>query len=141
MRVLLDTNILIDFIAQRPSFVKNAKAILELCAEEKIDGCIAAHSVMNTFYILRKDVTADDRRKVLAELCNLLTVVDIDKNKLISSLANNDFTDVEDCLQTECAKEFSADYIVTRNVTDFQNSTIPAIFPDEFLKKVNFTAI
>lgn len=141
MRVLLDTNILIAFIAQRPPFVKNSKAILGLCAEEKIDGCIAAHSVMNTFYILRKDITADNRKKVLTELCNLLTVVGIDKAKILSALANNDFTDVEDCLQTECAKEFSADYIVTRNVKDFQNSTIPAISPDEFLKKMNLTQI
>ena len=137
MRVLLDTNILIDFIAQRPPFVKNAKAILGLCTDKKIDGCIAVHSVTNAFYILRKDVTADDRRKVLAELCNLLTVVGIDKRKILSALANDDFTDVEDCLQTECAKEFSADYIVTRNVKDFQYSTIPAISPDEFLKKVD----
>ena len=137
MRVLLDTNILIDLIAQRPSFVKSAKAILGLCTDKKIDGCIAAHSVTNTFYILRNDLTADERRNVLTELCNLLTVVGIDRAKIISALANDNFTDVEDCLQTECAKEFSADYIVTRNVKDFQNSTIPAIAPDEFLKIIN----
>ena len=77
----------------------------------------------------------------MIRLCNLLTVVGIDKAKIISALANDDFTDVEDCLQSECAKEFSADYIVTRNVKDFQNSEIPAISPDEFLKKVNLTTI
>ena len=141
MRVLLDTNILIDYISMRVPFTDDAQAILELCIEKKIDGCIAAHSVMNAFYILRKELTANERRNVLTRLCNLLTVVGIDKDKLISALSNDDFFDVEDCLQSECAKEFSADYIVTRNVKDFQNSTIPAIPPDEFLKKVNLTPI
>lgn len=137
MRILLDTNILIDFIAQRPSFVKSAKNILELCTDKKIDGCIAAHSITNAFYILRKELTSDDRRRVLVGLCELLTVVGIDKDKLIAALENDDFSDVEDCLQTECAKAFSADYIVTRNIKDFENSAVPAILPDDFLKKVN----
>lgn len=139
MRVLLDTNIIIDLIAQRPFFVENAKAILMLCTEKQIDGCIAAHSVTNAFYILRKEFAVDERRKILSELCNLLTVVGIDKEKLISALENEGFSDVEDCLQAECAKAFAADYIVTRNINDFQHSAIPAILPDEFLKKVNYS--
>lgn len=138
MRVLLDTNILIDLIAQRPSFVENAKTILMLCTEKQIDGCIAAHSVTNAFYILRKELAADERRKILSDLCRLLTVVGIEKEKLISALENEDFSDIEDCLQAECAKEFKADYIVTRNINDYRNSAIPAILPDEFLKKTNY---
>lgn len=137
MRVLLDTNILIDYISFRPSFTDDAQTILKLCMEKQIDGCIAAHSVMNTFYILRKNLTADERRNALSDLCSLLTVIGIDKAKILSSLENDDFSDVEDCLQTECAKEFSADYIITRNIRDFQSSTIPAILPDEFLKRMN----
>lgn len=136
MRVLIDTNILVDYIARRPSFAENAKAILKLCTEKQIDGCIAAHSVTNAFYILRKDITDDERRKILSRLCRLLTVVGIDKEKLISALENDDFSDFEDCLQAECAKEFKADYIVTRNINDFKNSAVPAILPDEFLKTV-----
>lgn len=137
MRILLDTNILIDYISLRPPFSEDAKAILKLCMEKQIDGCIAAHSVMNAFYILRKDLTSDERRDALSDLCDLLTVVGIDKAKIITALENDKFTDVEDCLQSECAKAFSADYIVTRNVGDFRNSAVPAILPDEFLKKVN----
>lgn len=137
MRILLDTNILIDYISLRPPFSEDAKAILKLCMEKQIYGCIAAHSVMNAFYILRKDLSAEERRNVLAWLCELLTVVGIDKSKILSALENDKFTDVEDCLQSECAKAVSADYIVTRNVGDFQNSAVPAVLPDEFLKKVN----
>lgn len=137
MKILLDTNILIDYISQRPSFVEDAQTILRLCSEKQVEGCIAAHSIMNAFYILRKALSLEERRETLSNLCCLLTVVGIDKIKIISALGNEKFSDVEDCLQMECAIDFSADYIVTRNVKDFANSKIPAILPGEFLKKIN----
>lgn len=136
MKVLLDTNILIDYISLRPSFTDDAMNVMELCMNKQIDGYIAAHSVTNAFYILRKELTAVERRKALTNLCDILTVVGVDKEKLTAALNNDDFSDFEDCLQNECAKEFSADYIITRNVKDFHNSAIPAILPDEFLKKI-----
>ena len=70
-------------------------------------------------------------------ISEFIEIVGIDRRKIINAVNNDLFTDVEDCLQTECAKEFSADYIITRNVKDFQNSSVTAISPDEFLKKVN----
>ena len=137
MRILIDTNILIDFYAARPDHYQNAAEIMSACAERKINGCIAAHSVTNAFYILRNDLSAEVRRNTLKDLCRIITVIGIDTKKLICALENNKFDDVEDCLQTECAKDFSADYIVTRNVKDFRNSEVPAILPDEFLKIFN----
>ena len=67
----------------------------------------------------------------------ILDVVGIDKNKIINALSNDKFSDVEDCLQMECAKDFSADYIVTRNIKDFANSSIKPILPSDFLKLVS----
>lgn len=134
MRVLLDTNILIDYISKRAPYEENARRILQLCMEKEIDGCIAAHSVMNIFYILRKEMSLEERRSFLIDLCKFLTVVGIDKNKIVNALKNDNFSDVEDCLQDECAAAFSAEYIVTRNVNDFENSKVKAITPDEFLE-------
>ena len=137
MRVLLDTNILIDYISEREPFTENARAILLLCMEKKLDGCIAAHSVMNAFFILRKEMSVTERRNFLLDMCSFLNVIGIDKSRIVSALENHDFSDVEDCLQTECAKAFGADFIVTRNIKDFANSEIPAILPENFLKRVN----
>ena len=134
MRVLLDTNILIDYISKRAPYEENARRILQLCMEKEIDGCIAAHSVMNIFYILRKEMSLEERRSFLIDLCKFLTVVGIDKIKIVNALKNDNFSDVEDCLQDECAAAFSAEYIVTRNVNDFENSKVKAITPDEFLE-------
>lgn len=141
MKILIDTNILVDYLSKRQPYFENAKYILTMCATEKIQGCIAAHSVMNIFYILRKEYSIDKRRIMLKQLCSFLTVIDIDNEKIISSLNNYDFDDIEDCLQTECAKAFSAEYIVTRNVKDFNNSIIPPILPDEFLDSIKEVGI
>jgi hypothetical protein len=73
---------------------------------------------------------------MLLGLCRTLNVVGIDQQKLIWSLMNEHFDDIEDCLQAECAASIGADYIVTRNVADFSTSLIPAITPEEFLGKI-----
>lgn len=68
-------------------------------------------------------------------LCRILTVAGIDEDMIIRALQNTEFTDFEDCLQMECAREFEAEVIITRNLADFQHSPIPAILPDEFIEK------
>ena len=133
-KVLIDTNILIDYISERKPFSESARSILLLCMNNKLEGGIAAHSIMNAFYILRKEFTITERREFLLDICTFLTVVGIDKSKIVSALEDTDFSDVEDCLQVECAKEFNAEYIITRNIKDFTESDIPAISPDDFLK-------
>ena len=70
----------------------------------------------------------------ICERLNNVERLDIDKSKIVSALRNESFSDVEDCLQAECAAAFSADYIVTRNIKNFENSEIPAIMPDKFLE-------
>ena len=137
MKVLLGTNILIDFYGKRPEYYDAAEKIIELCSTQNITGCIAAHSITNAFYILRKDIPLEIRRNTLKDLCMIIDIIGIDSRKLIAALSNNEFTDVEDCLQTECAKQFSADYIITRNIKDFEHSLIPAITPDDFLKMLS----
>ena len=54
MRVLTDTNVLIDYIANRAPYADDAEKIIVLCKDNRIEGCVAAHSMMNIFYILRK---------------------------------------------------------------------------------------
>ena len=78
----------------------------------------------------------DIRRKALLNICRILKVEGIDSIKVLSALQKENFVDMEDCLQEECAMSISADYIVIRNIKDFATSKIPAIMPDEFLTKI-----
>ena len=93
---------------------------------------MATHSIPNLFYILRKDMTEEDRRNVLLRLCKILKVEGIDQHQIMCALNKKDFSDFENCLQTECAIVIQADYIITRNIKDFSQSHIPAITAEEF---------
>ena len=134
MVVLIDTNILLDFLKNRGFDGVFASRIIELCAKKTVSGFMAAHSISNAFYILRKDYSVKERKEMFLSLCNIIDIVDIDKQKIISSLLNEDFSDFEDCLQMECAKRMNVEYIVTRDLADFINSPVRAILPDDFLK-------
>lgn len=136
MKVLIDTNVLIDFMAKRQPYYHEAEKILLMCSEGELDGFVAAHSITNAFYILWK-YSPTEIRQILTEMCNILTVVGIDKERLIKSLSNLKFDDIEDCLQSVCANECNADYIITRNINDFEFSYIKPITPTEFLQSVN----
>ncbi len=72
-------------------------------------------------------------------LCQIVKIEGVDSVKIYSAIDNKEFSDFEDCLQEECAVAVSADYIVTRNIKDFTNSKIPAVLPEDLLKKVNGT--
>ena len=132
INVLIDTNILLDFIQHRENF-SFSEQILTLCAKREINGFMAAHSVPNMFYILRKGFSDEERREILLSLAELVPIVKIDHAKVVSALNQKSFTDFEDCLQCHCAKEINAEYIITRNVQDYLESTIKAITPEGFL--------
>jgi predicted nucleic acid-binding protein len=136
-KILVDTNILLDYLLTREPYFDDANKIVLSCTIGNIKGCIAVNSIPNMFYILRKDFNPDKRREALINLCMIFEVVGIDKTKLLACLDNKSFDDFEDCLQSECAKEFGADFIITRNVKDFKLSNIPAITPGEFLQIIN----
>jgi predicted nucleic acid-binding protein len=133
-KILIDTNILLDYVLTRKPYFDNANKVVLSCTESNIKGCIASHSIANMFYIMRKDVDSHKRREILINFCVLFDVVGVDKGKLIASLNDESFLDFEDCLQVECAKEYGAEYIVTRNVDDYNMSEIPVTTPKEYLE-------
>lgn len=134
MLVLIDTNVILDMLEKREPFYESSNDVLSLCASKKIKGCIALHSISNIFYILRKNYSAENRRRLLLGILKFLQVANASHENVQHALERNDFPDFEDCLQDECAKQIHADYIVTRNTNDFITSDIPAIIPDDLLK-------
>ncbi len=134
MNVLIDTNVMLDYLCQRSEFCEASNKIMEMCAEEKFSGFIAAHSVLNAYFILRKEYGDDERRKIILKYLEIVDVVSINRQKIENCLLNVDFKDLEDCLQDECAASCGAEYIITRNIKDFQQSKISAIIPEDFIK-------
>ena len=134
--VLIDTNIFIDVLQDRIPFTDNSQAVIGLVTQKKIKGAVAAHSITNLWYILRKTHSDEERKNYLLSLFELFDVVSIDKNRLVAALEKSDFKDFEDCLQDECAYAINADYIITRNAKDFESSMVKALTPEEFLENL-----
>ena len=132
---LIDTNVLIDYVSKREPHYLHARRIVDGSDRHIFRGCIAAHSIPDIFYILRRSLPDHERREALLRLCDIFDVIGIDKDKLTTALRNEQFADFEDCLQSLCASNFHADYIVTRNPGDFARSAVPTITPDAFCRR------
>ena len=134
MKILLDTNILIDFFAKREPFYQDAEKIFELCQQEKVQGAIAVHSILNMAYILRKNFTLAELKEIFSGLCKIFKVESIDSDVIFQAIADDNFADFEDCLQEKCALNFAANFIITRNLDDFKDGKLPALSPTDFVK-------
>jgi predicted nucleic acid-binding protein len=134
MDILIDTNVILDHLCSRQPYAASAGKIFRLCFQRDCKGYIAPHSITNIFYILRKQFSVSERKGMLLDLCDFIDVVGIQKKQIIDALNDNEFTDLEDRIQLECAQIINANYIITRNIADFPHSPIPIILPEDFLK-------
>ncbi|WP_296699613.1 PIN domain-containing protein [Algoriphagus sp.] len=137
MKIFLDTNILIDLLANRPPFSAEALEVFRLSEEGKIQLFTSTHSIATTYYILKKSVSESHLRHLLSELSEFVTVLDITQTIIKSSLKSS-HKDLKDGIQIGCAESVGdIAYIVSRNLKDFKNSTIPAISVQELLSKID----
>lgn len=136
MVVLIDTNVIIDFLITREPFFAASSKVIEKCATGELKGYIAFHSVPNLWYILRK-IPEEKRREWIADICSFMEVIGVNHDEVLKAIKATDFKDFEDCLQDKCAKSIGASYIITRNVADFNGSEVSAILPEEFLAVVS----
>lgn len=134
MVILIDTNVLLDVLQDRKPFLQESGEVIRLCGHRSVKGYMAPHSVSNIFFIMRKNCSAEQRRLLLKGLLKVIRVGGIEHESVVEALEREGFSDFEDCLQDECAKGIGADYIITRNVKDFERSKVPAITPEQFLE-------
>jgi len=131
--LLVDTNIVLDWLLKRESLHQASTQIIDLCIRCEIDGYLAAHSVLNIFYITRKDFDLNTRRKLSRLLCDRFRIIGVNKDVILNSLKTADSKDLEDSIQMQCAAQNHLDFIVTRNIRDFKHSEVKALLPEDFL--------
>ena len=135
MRVLIDTNIILDWLMTRKPFQEKAKNIMETCFFGDMDGYVTAHTLSDIFYILRKDFDVDKRKKLLLLFCEHLQIIPEDKNTIRQVLECEKWRDLEDGLQMQCAVNEKLDYIVTRNIKDFKDSPVMPLLPEQLIER------
>lgn len=134
MVVLIDTNIILDVLQKREPFYQNSKKVLKYCAEGTLKGYIAPHSISNIFFVLRKEFSISERKRLLCGILDFLTVSGLGHEQVREALLREDFPDFEDCLQDECAVLAGAEYIITRNTGDFKSAKVEAAEPEQLLE-------
>lgn len=135
MKILIDTNVILDVLCGRPEFVDDSLKVFKYCEANQITGCVSALSIPNIVYIMRKELDNEKIKDILNTLTSLFTIVDLRESDLMKG-ADLDFSDYEDALQSICASRVKANYIVTRNIKDFKNSSVPAIKPSELFDRI-----
>ena len=135
MKVLIDTNIILDVLCKRPDFYKDSAKVFKLCEVKRISGVISALSVPNIMYILRKELDSEKTKEILDNLSLIFSIADLKADDL-KKAADMQFKDYEDAVQSACAARIKANYIITRNIGDFTMSKVAAIKPIELLERI-----
>jgi predicted nucleic acid-binding protein len=137
MKVLFDTNVIVDYLVQREPFCRDSREVIFLSAEKKLDGIIGAGSVADVYFICRKEYQSTEKAlNLITDLLKLVTLVDTKAYDIHNALTFN-MSDFEDAIIAATSLREAAEYIITRNIKDFVLSPIPAITPSDFLKKIH----
>ena len=136
MKVFLDTNILLDTIVSRdnPEFARNAATILSLGENGTLELYMSVLSIPTIAYVL-KSMSPDAKKAIIGELVDMVKVLP-SLPEHVAGMLESRMSDIEDALQVQSAVEGGCDVIVTRNIHDFKLSGIPAIAPDDFLRRI-----
>lgn len=135
MKILIDTNVILDVLCDRKEFVDDSSKIFKLCEVKQLSGYISALSIPNIVYIMRKELDTETTRQVIEKLSLVFDIADL-KGDDLKKAAALDFNDFEDAVQSQQAARIKADYIVTRNIRDYKNSRVTAVNPAELLDRI-----
>lgn len=138
--IFLDTNVIIDFFADRKPYSMEAARLFNYSIKKEIDIYISAVSYNNIYFILRQSCSHTKTIKMLSELNEWTDIIDVSKD-IIKKALKSDFKDFEDAIQYNCAKSLSKiDFIVTRDTKDFKSSSLPVLTPKEAVSLVESTS-
>lgn len=132
--ILIDTDVILDFLFDRKPFSDDSAKLLSLCEKGEIKGFVTAIMLRNIYYLLRKSAKHE---KVIESLKSLLLILDISvtNRQAVQNALDSDFKDFEDALQNFSAQmEKDITIIVTRNIKDYKTSSLSIMTPETYLK-------
>jgi len=132
MKVLLDTNILLDFILEREPYVHYAERIFEMAKYSAFNLFMTATTVTDIFYIAKKEKGKEHTLELIEDLLECVEVTSVNKTVILSAL-RSDLLDFEDAVQECAATQAGIDTIITRNEADFKQSKLNILGPETFV--------
>lgn len=132
--VLIDTDVILDFLYDRKPFANFATEILNLCEEKKIHGYTTPVIICNVYYLLRKTSKHQLIVEKIKQLLSIIEIIQMNKEVVLDAL-NSEFKDFEDGLQNFSAvQNGTISIILTRNIKDFKKSDLSVLTPEMYLK-------
>lgn len=136
MKIMCDTNVIMDVLLEREPFVADSYKVLNLCEEHKIDGFVSASSVTDIYYLVKKYTHSTELAyKAVGKLLEIVKVCSVTNDDVLTAFQKK-AKDFEDCLVAVCAQSIHCNYIVTRNKKDFEGFGIPSVTPTEILLQI-----
>ena len=132
--IFVDTDVIFDLLAKREPFYKYSAKLLTHADKQELTICVSSLCFGNLNYILSKQKSAIEARKILSRFKVLVKVLPVD-DKVIELALNSDFGDFEDAIQYYCAIENGIKVLITRNLKDFKHARIPVLTAEEFVKQ------
>ena len=132
MRVLFDTNVVLDLLLDRSPFANDAASLFAKVEKSEITGYLCATTVTTVHYLLTKALDTRDANTHIRTLIAMFEIAAVNR-LVIEQAIEVDFKDFEDALLCQAASHAGANYIVTRGARDFKRSTIPVYAPREFI--------
>lgn len=133
MKILLDTNIVLDLLMDRMPFADAAAELFSKVEDGSIMGYVCGSTITTVYYLAAKTVGASRAQEEIRKLLSLFEVAPVNRPVLESALTA-DFSDFEDAVIHEAACHVGAEAIVTRNQKDFKKSVIPVYSSEEMVK-------
>lgn len=135
MRVLIDTNVILDILQKREPFFTDSYLALRRALENDAECLISASAATDIFYALRKSLgSAQQAKEHIDQLAQVVSFADVQGMDIHTALMRA-MPDFEDAVVDAVAERSGASYILTRNIKDFTGSVVPAILPADFLNK------
>jgi len=134
MKVLLDTNVVLDVLLERQPYYSASSRIFTLSSKRDIQLFITSTIVTDLYYIVSRILSKKKAKDFLVSLLNIVDICGVEKRIILDAM-DSDFKDLEDAVQYFAAMVKNIDIILTRNKKDFKPSKIIVLTPAEFLKE------
>lgn len=131
MKLLIDTNILLDVMMEREEHYAKSAAIWRGCEAGLFTGFVSVLTAANIMYIMRRQMDPETVSDVIQKLELIFRFTELTPADLRKA-AEMQWKDFEDAIQSVTARRVRADYIITRNTRDYPDSPVQAITPDAF---------
>jgi len=130
LKVLFDTNIILDVLLDRKPFVEFSSSLVSFVENKEIEGYLCATTITIIDYLVAKAHGRKKAKLTIHKLLSIFQIAEVNKDVLLLS-TDSKFSDFEDAVQHYAGQLASVDSIVTRNNADFKQAEYPAYSPDE----------